>query len=95
MADERTTTVAGLLDETESEHGAYEREELGGQRDEEWASWYAGYMLEHDIGEALGTTPEISQLSELLTEATEEHEREGSDLEWSEYAAEMVVERLG
>jgi hypothetical protein len=95
MADERESTVAQLLDETESEHGAYEQEELGGQRDEEWASWYAGYALEHDIGDVLGTTPEIGRLAEVLTEATAEREREGSEQGWSEYAAAMVVDRLG
>jgi hypothetical protein len=94
MADERESTVAQLLDETESKHGAYEQEELGGERDEQWASWYARYALEHDIGDVLSTTPEIGRLAEILTEATAEHEREGSEQGWSEYAAAMVVDRL-
>ncbi len=35
-----------LLGEAEDAHSQYEREELGGARDEEWASWYAGFILE-------------------------------------------------
>ena len=35
-----------LLREAEEAHGQYEREELGGARDEEWAGWYAGFILE-------------------------------------------------
>lgn len=94
MADERTSTVAKLLDETESEHGAYERDELGGERDEQWATWYARYALDHDLGGTLGTSPGIEELAGVLTEATDAHEREGSDQGWSEFAAAMVVDRL-
>jgi len=35
-----------LLREAEEAHGQYEREELGGARVEEWAPWYAGYIVE-------------------------------------------------
>ncbi len=34
-----------LLREAEAAHGAYETEELGGVRDEEWASWYAEFIV--------------------------------------------------
>jgi hypothetical protein len=36
--------LARLLREAEEAHGKYERE-LGG-RDEDWPSWYAGWILE-------------------------------------------------
>jgi len=36
--------LAVLLQETERAHGEYEREL--GHRDEDWPSWYAGYMLD-------------------------------------------------
>lgn len=36
--------LAELLQETERAHGEYEREL--GHRDEDWPSWYAGYMLD-------------------------------------------------
>jgi hypothetical protein len=37
--------LAGLLREAEAAHGKYETEELGGVRDEEWADWYADFIL--------------------------------------------------
>jgi hypothetical protein len=37
--------LAGLLREAEEAHGKYEKEELGGVRDEEWASWYAEFIV--------------------------------------------------
>jgi hypothetical protein len=44
--------LALLLSEAEAAHGKYEKEELGGERDEEWASWYADFILN-----ALGEDP--------------------------------------
>jgi hypothetical protein len=37
--------LARLLREAEEAHGKYEKEELGGVRDEEWASWYAEFIV--------------------------------------------------
>ena len=34
-----------LLREAEAAHGKYETEELGGVRDEEWAAWYAEFIV--------------------------------------------------
>ena len=36
--------LAELLREAERAHGEYER--TLGQRDEDWPSWYAGYILD-------------------------------------------------
>jgi hypothetical protein len=36
--------LAGLLKQAESAHAEYEREL--GHRDEDWPSWYAGYILQ-------------------------------------------------
>ena len=37
--------LTGLLQEAEAAHGVYESEELGGVRDEEWAAWYAEFIV--------------------------------------------------
>jgi hypothetical protein len=38
--------LAGYLREAEAAHGKYETEELGGVRDEEWAEWYAAFIVD-------------------------------------------------
>jgi hypothetical protein len=43
-ADVTREELAALLKEAEVAHGEYERE-LGG-RDEDWPTWYAGYILD-------------------------------------------------
>ncbi len=37
--------LAKLLCEAEQAHAEYERDELDGERDEQWAEWYAGYII--------------------------------------------------
>jgi hypothetical protein len=37
--------LTALLREAEAAHGVYEKEELGGVRDEEWAPWYAEFIV--------------------------------------------------
>jgi hypothetical protein len=43
-ADLTLEVLAALLQETERAHGEFEREL--GQRDEDWPTWYAGYILD-------------------------------------------------
>jgi hypothetical protein len=38
--------LAELLKDAERAHADYERDRLGGQRDADWAKWYATYMAE-------------------------------------------------
>jgi hypothetical protein len=52
VADLTKEELARLLREAEAAHGKYETEELGGVRDEEWAAWYAEFIVN-----ALGKRP--------------------------------------
>lgn len=45
MSDLTKEDLARLLREAEAAHGKYETQELGGVRDEEWASWYAEFIV--------------------------------------------------
>jgi hypothetical protein len=46
VAELTSEELADLLREAEAAHGVYETEELGGVRDEEWAAWYAEFIVE-------------------------------------------------
>jgi hypothetical protein len=37
--------LARLLRDAEKAHGEYEKEELGGERDADWPSWYADFIV--------------------------------------------------
>jgi hypothetical protein len=45
LADLTKEELTRLLREAEEAHGQYEKEELGGERDAEWAPWYAEFIV--------------------------------------------------
>jgi hypothetical protein len=45
LTDITKEELTRLLREAEAAHGKYEKEELGGVRDEEWAPWYAEFIV--------------------------------------------------
>jgi hypothetical protein len=45
VADLTKEELTRLLREAEEAHGRYEKEELGGERDEDWPSWYAEFIV--------------------------------------------------
>jgi hypothetical protein len=45
FADLTKEELTSLLREAEKAHGQYEKEELGGERDEDWPSWYAEFIV--------------------------------------------------
>jgi hypothetical protein len=70
-----TEAVSALLDEAEAAHGVYETTVLGGVYDQEWASWYATYAVEHGIGELVGRPVTADRLSKLLATMFDEFKR--------------------
>jgi hypothetical protein len=95
MTAETKGRIAELLSETADAHHTFEQQELGGQRDEEWADWYAKRLLERGLGDLVGQEPSEAELGALLERATEEHEREGASEDWSQFAAERIANQLG
>jgi hypothetical protein len=52
MENDLEQKIAALLEETQSAHGVYETESLGGY-DERWPEWYAAYLLDHGLRDLL------------------------------------------
>lgn len=95
MTTDDRARIAELLSETAEAHHGYEEDALGGERDEEWARWYADRLLERRLGDLVERTPSAEELAALLEEATEAREREGAAKEWPQFATDWIVERLG
>jgi hypothetical protein len=92
MTSERA--IADLLRETESAHGAYETDALGGVFDEAWPTWYATYLLDHGLEKHLGGARTINgdRLAATLKQLAAEYEREQPVSPWPEvYARGLVV----
>jgi hypothetical protein len=45
LADLTKEELARLLREAEKAHGQFEKEKLGGERDADWPSWYAEFIV--------------------------------------------------
>ncbi len=87
------TAIAALLRETESAHGAYETQMLGGVRDEDWPTWYATYLLDHGLADHLpgGETVKIEDLAATLKRLAADYEREQPEAPWPDVYARGIV----
>lgn len=86
--------IATLLDTTQAAHNEHEQRDLHGVYDQQWAAWYAAYLVEHGIGDVLGQTITIEQLARLLTQYDQDyhaHQRQESWLDY--YAAQLLAWR--
>jgi hypothetical protein len=88
--------VAALLAEAQQAHGVYEATELNGVYDREWPRWYAGYVVDHGIGDLLGRDVDADRLADLLEAGYAEFERlEPSPAEsWSDYLGRRIADEL-
>lgn len=50
-----STELAGALRRAEAAHGQHEKDKLQGQRDADWPTWYAAYMVAEQAGTELPT----------------------------------------
>ncbi len=66
MEANRAEAVAALLAQAEEAHGAYETIELNGVYDQDWPTWYAGYLVEHGLGDLLGHAVTADRVGEFL-----------------------------
>lgn len=85
--------VAALLREAETAHGAYETRVLGGVFDEEWAAWYAAYLLDHGLGDLLpgAENLDVDNLTAMLARLAANYERGDQTSPWPDVYARGLV----
>lgn len=96
-SDPRVEAVTALLLEAESAHGTYEALDLGGVYDQDWATWYAEYAIEHGLSEIVGHPTPLDRVGPLLAESYAEFERldpRPDRAEWASHLARRMVENL-
>jgi hypothetical protein len=87
------TRIAELLHEAAETHHVVYRITDGD--DPDWASWYAGWLLElSELPELLGGKPVRSHLVHALVELDREHGASGSDERWEDVYARGLIERF-
>ena len=85
--------VAALLRETETAHGAYEMNVLGGVFDEAWPTWYATYLLDHGLSDHLPGAEglDVASLTSMLARLAADYEREKLAIPWPDAYAQRIV----
>ncbi len=82
-----TTAIAALLTQAGGAHYEYEQTVLKGVYDEEWASWYADYVIQHGLGKLLNQAVTTEQISQFFNQSYEEYKKEHSVQNWADYTA--------
>lgn len=87
-----TAALVALLEQTQIAHRKYELAELDGVYDNDWANWYARYLVEHNIGQLLGQPLTAQDLETRLREADISHSANAPQEKWVEYYASFLLE---
>ena len=94
VMNEQATRIAALLHEAGETHHLVYRIVDGD--DSDWASWYADWLINlSELPQILGSTPVRSELVWLLVTLDKEYTEADPDLDWPQWYAERIAERLG
>lgn len=91
----KEASLALLLAEAGSAHGAYETTELGGVYDEQWPAWYARYLVEHGVEAFLDRTVTVEEMARLLADCDAAYKRENPATSWPEFYARRLLHLRG
>jgi len=96
MEVNRAEAVAVLLVQAEEAHGAYEATQLHGIYDEEWPTWYAGYMVDHGLEDLLGHELLADSVGEFLASTYADFDRADPKPRdpWTAYLGNRMVAEL-
>jgi hypothetical protein len=93
MQDSEVTAVARQLRDAAAAHAEYEKKVLGGVRDEDWPAWYAAYLLDHGLKDALPAADphDVNRLAATLTQLDVDYRSEQPGEEWPDFYARRMV----
>lgn len=94
MADLVQQKLQDLLSKAQSAHHDFEATELEGKFDEQWAAWYAEYLIENGIAGLFGAEPDPDTLAARLHEISQRHKAERTATAWAEYTARELLNNL-
>ena len=88
--------IRALLVEASEAHDTYEKAELSGVYDQDWAQWYATYVIEHGLSLLLRHAVTVPQLADFLAETNLDYQRvdRESDSDWATYTSRRLASEL-
>jgi hypothetical protein len=94
MASDRVEEIAALLELAGRAHGHYEATELHGVYDQDWARWYAGYVVEQGISALLGHAVTVDQVARFFATSHAGFQRDHVGESWDTYTASRMQAEL-
>jgi hypothetical protein len=94
MASDRIDEIIQLLEQAGQAHGRYEESELKGVYDQQWARWYAGYVVEQGISALLGHAVTVDQVAAFFTASYADYQRDQISEAWAAYTARRLQTEL-
>ena len=91
MADSTINELIHLLQQAGAAHGEYETRVLNGVYDQQWAGWYAKWLVDNGINTLLGTSFEAEALGTLLYDLNEELKQSNTSENWAQYTAPRLL----
>lgn len=86
--------IAALLSQAGEAHHEYEQNQLGGEYDQDWPTWYANYINEQGLGKLLNRQVNTEQLSQFLSQSNEEYKKSNPGQSWTDYTAGKLLAGL-
>lgn len=94
MADILLQKLSLLLQQAKEAHQQFEKVELEGQFDEQWAAWYADFLVTSGLPGLLGSETDVDLLASQLNEISQRHKAERTAENWADYTARELLETL-
>ena len=92
MSDIIQEKLSSLLQQAKDTHAQFEKMELGGQYDQQWAAWYADYLVTSGLPGLIGSEPDVDQLASQLNEIIQRHKAERTAEDWADYSARELLQ---
>lgn len=89
----RRAALAQRLAAAGAAHGEYEMTALHGEYDQQWAEWYAHYLIGHGWNEAFTNGWDTPELAQALAQANTDHRAGEPKTPWHEFYAARFAER--
>ncbi len=88
--DETRTRLVELLAQARAAHQTYETIRLK-HADPNWATWYAGFVLERGF-ERVWPDLKEAQLAAMLQDIDREYQNAGADQNWAEFVVHRLIQ---
>lgn len=91
-ADGLEVKVSSLLRQAQKAHHDFETTELEGERDEQWAAWYADYLQTNGLDGLIGLELDTDSLAAFLEKSAQDFKAMNGSLSWEDFTAARLLE---